>query len=336
MKRKFMIIILAICILLLTGCNEKKNKDENIFSENKASFEDEYHSKEESTKNQNIDYQSYNDIWSEDGAGHDEILSNGGTEFQIKIINNNEIVGFLFSQQGMSERTAEIDDITGKIENGECYYKFQDDGWGNSGTLHIMFQQDKIDIEVQDFVLNENNSSGFGICGSYQLIRQKDSLKAKKTETDLEDDEILEEEIQDKIYERYYSAWTDDEMLKEIEKRKPYRDNCSFYSEVFQYMENIREVRDISAVVEPLYYTDMKYYTEDDFVDVPPVIIYLAKNEVYARHGYIFKDSDLNNYFMGQIWYSPQLKADQFSDEVFNEYEVENLKLLAGLDLYKK
>jgi hypothetical protein len=30
-------------------------------------------------------------------------------------------------------------------------------------------------------------------------------------------------------------------------------------------------------------------------------ILYLALNEIYARHGYIFKDEDLQNYFMGQV-----------------------------------
>ncbi|WP_442960233.1 YARHG domain-containing protein [Pseudobutyrivibrio sp. YE44] len=63
-----------------------------------------------------------------------------------------------------------------------------------------------------------------------------------------------------------------------------------------------------------------------------PRIIYLAKNEIYARHGYIFSDSDLNNYFMSQLWYIPEIAPADFDDSVFNEYEKANLQLLSQLD----
>jgi hypothetical protein len=76
----------------------------------------------------------------------------------------------------------------------------------------------------------------------------------------------------------------------------------------------------------------MKYYEEEEFQKVPAEIIHLAKNEIYAKHGYIFKDEDLNNYFMGCAWYQPVNNSGKFSDLVFNDYEKHNLELLAGLD----
>lgn len=88
--------------------------------------------------------------------------------------------------------------------------------------------------------------------------------------------------------------------------------------------------------MEPLFFTDMKYYTADDFKNAPKLIIHLAKNEVYARHGYIFKDTELQNYFMGCLWYTPTCESSDFDDSVFNKYEKANLKLLAELDnLYR-
>ena len=137
------------------------------------------------------------------------------------------------------------------------------------------------------------------------------------------------------IYEKYYAPWTESEMQSEIAKRKQYRDLCSFYPEVSNYLENVREVRDISSVVEPLYFTDLKIYQNQDFDQVPPLIIHLAKNEIYARHGYIFKNQDLNNYFKGQIWYEPSITPENFKDSVFNKNEQVNLKLLSALDTYK-
>jgi hypothetical protein len=125
-------------------------------------------------------------------------------------------------------------------------------------------------------------------------------------------------------------------MIAAIEEKSSYRKKCSFYNQVTEYMENVREVRDISYVVEPLYYTDLLYYDILDFEDAPMLIIHLAKNEIYAKHGYIFKDPDLNNYFMGQLWYNPSCKPEDFNDSVFNECEKENLKLLVELDTYRK
>ena len=58
------------------------------------------------------------------------------------------------------------------------------------------------------------------------------------------------------------------------------------------------------------------------------------QNEIYARHGFIFSDPDLDNYFRGLIWYTPQKGAAEFDDSVFNEIEVHNLGILARLDNY--
>lgn len=67
---------------------------------------------------------------------------------------------------------------------------------------------------------------------------------------------------------------------------------------------------------------------------MPPLIIHLAKNEIYARRGYIFNNPDLNNFYLTQLWYVPEIQAADFDDSVFNEYEKYNLELLSKLDTY--
>lgn len=145
-----------------------------------------------------------------------------------------------------------------------------------------------------------------------------------------EEIDLLEADLQ-----KYSADWQESQIINELKKRRPYSDNCSFYPEYLQYMENVREVRDISMYLEPLYATDTEYYVTSDFDDVPPLIIYLAKNEIYARHGYIFKDMELNAYFLNQLWYLPEFDPENFDTSVFNEYETANLQLLAQLDTYK-
>lgn len=177
-------------------------------------------------------------------------------------------------------------------------------------------------------LLNENNNS------SEVAESTSNSNNSESVKEDNETKEMSEEEIQKAIYEKYYASWTEDDMMVKINERSSFYQKSAFFDEVIDYLENVREMRDIANVVEPLYYTDMKYYSENDFKDVPPLMVHIAKNEIYARYGYIFKNEDLYNYFMGCIWYNPTCTSKQFDDSVFNQYEKANLELLAGLDTY--
>lgn len=48
-----------------------------------------------------------------------------------------------------------------------------------------------------------------------------------------------------------------------------------------------------------LDYTDLEGLTPWD--------LKVMRNEIYARHGYIFKTKDMINYFAAQVWYRPRL-----------------------------
>jgi hypothetical protein len=48
----------------------------------------------------------------------------------------------------------------------------------------------------------------------------------------------------------------------------------------------------------------------------------VLRNEIYARHGRIFKDPDLQKYFLAQTWYKPN---PDFKDDQLNEIEAANL-----------
>jgi len=327
MKNK--IILIIICILTLSGCGKiNTSHSENIKSvqtnESAADTKPETVNQASTTavlQTESENYEGYSGLWTESSFSHEDIISYGGLEFSFQVTDKANLDGYLFMQQGTTERIAEIDNITGKITNGELNYKYDDDGWGGSGILHITFSDDKaIQIEVQDYKMKDTNLSGYGFSGIYQLEPTKQNKG---------------EDLFDVMYEKYYASWTESEMQNAIAERKQYRDRCSFYPEVSNYLENVREVRDISSVVEPLYFTDLKIYQKQDFDQVPPLIIHLAKNEIYARHGYIFKNQDLNNYFKGQIWYEPSITPENFKDSVFNKNEQANLKLLSSLDTYK-
>ena len=48
-----------------------------------------------------------------------------------------------------------------------------------------------------------------------------------------------------------------------------------------------------------------RYLTNADLADCGCGDLKILRNEIYARHGRIFKTDYLRNYFMDQPWYSP-------------------------------
>ena len=75
--------------------------------------------------------------------------------------------------------------------------------------------------------------------------------------------------------------------------------------------------------------TDSRYITEADLVHLSAYDILLARNEIYARHGYIFNNEELDAYFRSKSWYIPSVSGLDFTEEyaaqVFNEYEMVNI-----------
>lgn len=295
--KMYLISIVGMCLLVGCGNNNIEQNDSEI--------------QDSST------FAGYSGYWSYEGKTHEQIIAEGGIELSCTITEDNQFSGTLFSQQEITERFASIEDISGKIEQGELYFDYSDDEWGNSGTLHIQFLSDSIYVDVLNYK-KADSGSDYGINGAFELIRQKEEL----SENDITDNSI------------YNSSWTEEEIIKAVNERSQYYKASAYYSEIIDYWENAREVRDITNVLEPLFETDKKYYTKEEFESEPMLVIHLAKNEIYARHGYIFKNEDLYNYFMGCIWYSPTCDSTDFDDNIFNEYEKANLEILSDLDTY--
>ena len=56
----------------------------------------------------------------------------------------------------------------------------------------------------------------------------------------------------------------------------------------------------------------------------------LARNEICARHGKMFRDAELRAYFESKSWYSGTIEADAFDrlTNIYNAYEVANIALI--------
>lgn len=98
------------------------------------------------------------------------------------------------------------------------------------------------------------------------------------------------------------------------------------------------DIENNEAEYVPEYYvfpdSDKRYLTEEDVHEMDASYVRLGLNEIYARHGRKFNDTELQNYFSSQAWYTPEYTPDEFSaieGSVFNEYEKANVEFLANL-----
>lgn len=65
--------------------------------------------------------------------------------------------------------------------------------------------------------------------------------------------------------------------------------------------------------------------------------LYIARNEIYARHGRTFRNDDLNYYFGQKSWYSPMYTPDEFDAldaraQILNDYERYNANLMFEIE----
>lgn len=74
---------------------------------------------------------------------------------------------------------------------------------------------------------------------------------------------------------------------------------------------------------EKLSREDVVYSTNGNISQVQQAI-----NEIYARHGYIFKDEKYDKLFRSFDWYVPMYKPDKFDNDWLNKKEKANLNLL--------
>jgi len=58
----------------------------------------------------------------------------------------------------------------------------------------------------------------------------------------------------------------------------------------------------------------------------------LARNEIYAKHGRMFDDAGLQNYFNSRSWYHGTIPAKQFNDNMLRDIEIQNRNLIIAFE----
>ena len=71
-----------------------------------------------------------------------------------------------------------------------------------------------------------------------------------------------------------------------------------------------------------------------DLIDLTPKNLRFIRNEIFARHGYIFKSNDLTDYFSKFEWYDPKFKVNQIEDKL-TDIDQFNIKLIKSIEKFK-
>ena len=76
---------------------------------------------------------------------------------------------------------------------------------------------------------------------------------------------------------------------------------------------------------------------EDDLLACSDNELFIARNEIYARHGRLFKDIYLSNYFESCSWYKGTLSPEEFDEAVLSQVERDNiLTIKRAEEIYKE
>ena len=79
--------------------------------------------------------------------------------------------------------------------------------------------------------------------------------------------------------------------------------------------------------------SDKQYLSEDEVRSVEADKLWIGRNEVFARHGYIFENETLRQHFESMPWYQGTVPSDQFNaDSVFNDFEKKNVELIKKVE----
>lgn len=113
------------------------------------------------------------------------------------------------------------------------------------------------------------------------------------------------------------------EESRKAEESKKAEEESKKAKETTKDTSNYKAGSDDSSVIAK---SSKKYLDDDDLDGMSSSDLRLARNEIYARHGCIFKDKSLQKYFEGKSWYTPKVNVDDFDTGNLNKYEIANIK----------
>ena len=77
-----------------------------------------------------------------------------------------------------------------------------------------------------------------------------------------------------------------------------------------------------------LSYTTVTKYTLQDLSILDSYGLKITRNEIFARHGRMFDDQELQDYFNSKSWYRGTIRPEDFSESMLSETEKANIETI--------
>lgn len=143
-------------------------------------------------------------------------------------------------------------------------------------------------------------------------------------------------------------AYTDSYMyyMQEPTDVSCYYEDEAIASEYFAMMEENENLKkslgigaenvkfDAQEFVFPM--SDTKLIPDYILVNMSEDELWIARNEIYARHGRRFTNAYLSGYFASCSWYEPGVSAEEFDESSLSQTELDNLDLIKAYEETKK
>lgn len=121
------------------------------------------------------------------------------------------------------------------------------------------------------------------------------------------------------------------ELIGIITFKAPDGENLNFAlssNDIREFLDSsMRNNKNDSGYVLP--HSDKVELTSEDLKKLNLWHLSLARNEIYARHEYVFRDPGIRKYFEEKKWYNPN---KHFSEEDLNEVEKSNIGFILVLE----
>lgn len=185
--------------------------------------------------------------------------------------------------------------------------------------------------------------AAFWFCGGKNLF-QKNEQKQLTESTPVVEATIAETEYEPES-ESTNEAYSDAETKTESEtKSQPIDESKEYFvgrkrtdDEIGQetqptVSEPESEMGDPSEDEMMFFDSDRRYLNRAELGNLSAAELRIARNEIYARHGRLFTDPELQAYFDRCDWYHGTIPGNQFSESMLNEYEVYNRDLISSME----
>lgn len=167
-----------------------------------------------------------------------------------------------------------------------------------------------------------------GFSARFSEDNQVESI-VEKTESSNDFESDSEETSEEESIEEETDTETETETETEIETETETEADTETQTET----EENNTIEDTEEENYLLSGSDYRLLSKDELRSMSEYELKLARNEIYARHGRKFKDSNLQAYFDGQSWYKGTIDPDEFDDtKMLNEIEKANLDTIMEVE----